>query len=171
MSYDAEGRRSQLRWHHDSGLVTPRNLWRRAIGFTFFIRRAATSTVGEWDESYSTRLGPDGDLILGGGQDGEYFLRALERGVSIGYDPSIRIGHADFRPSVRDKVAMHKAYVYGLNHSRLLKQYRFPWRYRAWRATQLVAGSGYFLLRGELGRARFYGAMTRGRLRGLLAIR
>lgn len=171
MSCDDEGHRTQLRWDGDGGLVTRRNLWRRAIGFTFFIRGSAIPTVGEWDESYSTRVGPDGSVILSGGQDGEYFLRALSRGLTIGYEPSIRIGHADFRPSVRDRAAMRKAYAYGRDHSRLLEHYRFPRRYRLWRGAQLVAGSCYFLLRGQIGRARFYGAMARGRLRGVLTVR
>lgn len=169
MSCDAAGRPTQLRWNTDAGLVSPRNLWRRAIGFTFFIRGAAIATVGEWDESYSTRVGPDGTLILGGGQDGEYILRALSRGLTVGYEPSIRVGHPDFRPSVRDGEATRKAYAYGLDHTRLLKQYNFPAWFILWRAGQLAAGTVYFLLRGELGRARFYGAMARGRLRGVTA--
>ena len=62
---------------------------------------------------------------------------------------------------------MRKAYFYGLDHSRLLKQYRYPRWYPAWRSAQLVAGSGFFLVRGEPGRARFYGAMARGRIVGM----
>lgn len=170
-SCDDEGRPTQLRWDSEGGLVTPRNLWRRAIGFTFFIRGRAIGTVGEWDESYSTRLGPDGELIAGGGQDGEYILRALSRGLTVGYEPSIRIGHPDFHPRLGDDAAARKAYVYGRDHTRLLTQYRFPRRYAAWRAAQLAAGSAYFLMRGEPGRARFYGAMSRGRFRGLFAKR
>jgi len=106
------------------------------------------------------------DRAPGGSEDGEYILRALERGFTLGYEPTILIFHADFQPSFDDRMSMRKAYFYGVDHSRLLKQYAFPRRYVAWRAAQLIAAVPVFLARGELGRARFYGAMARGRLAG-----
>ena len=63
---------------------------------------------------------------------------------------------------------MRKAYYYGLDHSRLLKQYKFPRSFAWWRVIQLGVASPFFLIRGEPGRARFYAAMSRGRLRGVL---
>ena len=55
-----------------------------------------------------------------------------------------------------------------VDHSRLLRQYGFPVRLGAWRSTQLIGASALFLVRGEPGRARFYAAMARGRMRGML---
>jgi hypothetical protein len=62
---------------------------------------------------------------------------------------------------------MRKAYFYGVDHTRLLRQYGFPRRYAASRAAQLFAASAFFLVKSEPGAARFYAAMARGRLRGL----
>lgn len=163
---DESGRPTQLRWDTSGGPVTRRNIWRRAIGSTLFLRAALADSLGEWDESYGPRLHEDGS-VRGGSEDGEYLLRIIERGFTLAYDPSIRIFHAEFTPSVRDKDSMRKAYDYGLDHSRLLKQYRFPMWYPAWRSAQLIGGAGFFLLRGEPGRARFYAAMARGRVVGM----
>lgn len=163
---DESGRPTQLRWDSTGGIVTRSNVFRRAIGSTLFLRRSVANSVGEWDESYGPRPYPDG-TIRGGSEDGEYILRILDRGFTLGYDPSIRIFHAEFTPAVRDRKSMRKAYYYGLDHSRLLRQYGFPPRYVLWRAAQLFAAFAFFLVRGQAGRARFYLAMARGRLAGM----
>lgn len=168
ITVDESGRPTQLRWDSAAGVVTRRNVFRRALGATLFMRRLLVEALGDWDESYGPRPYPDG-TIRGGSEDGEYLLRILDRGFTLGYEPSIRVLHADFRPSLRDRGAMRKAYFYGLDHSRLLRQYAFPSRYVAWRSAQLVAASAFFLVRGEPGTARFYFAMAMGRARGLLA--
>jgi glycosyltransferase involved in cell wall biosynthesis len=164
---DESGRPTQLRWDATGGIVARGNIFRRAIGSTLFLRRSIVDSLGEWDESYGPRPHLDG-TIRGGSEDGEYILRILWRGFTMGYDPTIRIFHAEFGPSVRDRTSMHKAYFYGRDHSRLLKQYGFPRLFGWWRAIQLGVASPFFLMRGEPGRARFYAAMARGRLVGLL---
>ena len=162
---DESDRPTQLRWDKTGGIVNRDNIWRRAIGSTLFLRHSLLESLGEWDESFGPRPHEDG-TIRGGSEDGEYILRILERGFTVGYDPSIRIFHAEFTPSIRDQKSMRKAYYYGIDHTRLLRHYGYPRWYPAWRAAQLTAGAGYFLARGEAGRARFYGAMARGRLVG-----
>jgi GT2 family glycosyltransferase len=163
---DESGRPTQLRWDSTGGIVTRKNVFRRAIGSTLFVRRSLAASLGDWDESYGPRLHSDGE-IRGGSEDGDYILRILEQRFTLGYDPSIRIFHAEFTPSIHDRTSMRKAYYYGVDHSRLLKQHGFPRWYPAWRSAQLVAGAGFFLARGEAGRARFYAAMARGRFAGM----
>lgn len=163
---DESGHPTQLRWDKAGGAVTRGNIWRRAIGSTLFVRRSLLDSLGEWNESFGPRQHTDG-TIVGGSEDGEYILRILERGFTLAYDPSIRIFHAEFAPSVRDQSSMRKAYYYGVDHSRLLRRYRYPPWYPAWRSAQLFAAAGLFLARGEAGKARFYGAMARGRLVGM----
>ena len=170
ISCDEDGRPTQIRWDPAGGVVTRDNVFRRTIGFTLFMRRALVDAMGEWDESYGPRPHPDG-TTHGGSSDGEYILRMIARGFRLVYVPSIRVFHADFRPAFRDRRSMRKAYSYGLNHSRLLRQYRFPLRYRALRSSQLIGASALFLVRGDPGRARFYAAMARGRMRGMLTPR
>jgi glycosyltransferase involved in cell wall biosynthesis len=166
MSCDAEGRPTQLMWDRTPGVVTRQNVFHRTIGFTLFMRRSLIDLVGQWDESYGPRPSSDG-TIRGGSEDGEYVLRILSAGLTIGYEPSIRVCHQDFTPSLRDPKSMRKAYFYGLDHTRLLRQYGFPSWYAGWRSAQLIAASGLFLAKGQPGRARFYAAMARGRLRGM----
>jgi GT2 family glycosyltransferase len=165
---DESGRPTQLRWHRTPGLVARENIFRRAVGVTMFMTRSLVDAIGEWDESYGPRLHPDGTMS-GGSEDGEYLLRAITAGFTIGYEPTIRVFHADFRPSIRDREAMRKAYSYGVDHSRLLRHYRFSTSYAGWRSVQLAAAAAMFLAQGEPGTARFYAAMARGRLRGIVS--
>lgn len=166
MSCDESGRPTQLPWDPTAGVVTRSNIFRRAIAFTMFMRRSLIESLGEWDETFGPRPGPDG-TIGGASEETEYLLRALAAGFTIGYEPSLRIFHAEFTPSVRDRKSMRKAYSYGLDHTRLLKRHGYPRWYPGWRAAQLLAASGFFLARGKPGRARFYGAMARGRFVGV----
>ncbi len=167
MSCDESGRPTQLPWDRTAGVVTRENVFRRAIAFTLFMRRSLIDSLGDWDETFGPRPGPDG-TTGGASEESEYLLRAIASGFIVGYEPAIRIYHDDFTPSFRDRKAMRKAYSYGVDHSRLLKQYGFPLWYVTWRSVLLVAVSGLFLARGIPGRARFYAAMARGRLRGML---
>jgi hypothetical protein len=134
------------------------------------VRRSVADALGDWDESFGPRLHPDG-TVRGGSEDGEYILRILTRGFTMGFDPGIRIYHAEFRPPFRDSKSMRKAYYYGRDHTRLLRQYGFPRWYPAWRSAQLVAGSASSLARGQAGRGRFYAAMARGRVAEMFSAR
>jgi GT2 family glycosyltransferase len=165
---DEDGRPTQLRWDRAPGLIDRGNVFRRACGVTVFMRRSVVDAIGEWDESYGPRLLPDG-TTGGGSEDGEYVLRTITAGFTIGFDPTIRVFHDDFRPAIDDRRSMRKAYAYGVDHSRLLRQYGFSTSYAGWRSAQLLAGAGMFLAQGKPGTARFYAAMARGRLRGIVS--
>ena len=167
MSSNESGQPTQLRWDQTAGVVTRGNIFQRAIAFALFMRRSLLESLGDWDETYGPRPLPDG-TIGGASEETEYLLRAIAAGFTIGYEPSIRIFHGDFTPSVRDLKSMRKAYSYGVDHSRLLRQYGFSRWYACSRSAELVAASALFLAKGEPGRARFYAAMARGRLGGML---
>ena len=149
---DEDGHPTQLRWDRDSGVRRSRNVFRRACGVTVFMRRSLVEAIGEWDESYGPRLHPDG-TTSGGSEDGEYVLRAITAGFTIGFEPTIRVFHADFRPAFGDRRSMRKAYAYGVDQAGLLRQYGFSTWYAGWRSVQLVAGAGMFLAQGKPGTA------------------
>jgi hypothetical protein len=163
---DESGRLTQLRWDTRGGVVSRTNIFRRAIAPALFMRRTLIESVGPWDESFGVRPGADG-TVGGASAESEYILRAISAGFTIGYEPKIRIFHADYKPSVRDRKSMRRAYSYGIDHSRLLRLHGFPTWYAGWRSAQLIGASSLFLAKGDPGRARFYGAMARGRLRGI----
>ncbi len=167
-SADDEGRPTQLRWDSATGPVTRRNLFRRSIAFTAFYRQDVIAAVGRFDESFGARIAPSGEAIVGACEESDYLLRALAAGFTHRYDPSTVVYHGSYSPDVLDGRMMRKSYSYGVDHTRLLKKHNYPRWFILWRATQLLAAVPLFMLKRSPGRSRFYWAMARGRLRGML---
>jgi glycosyltransferase involved in cell wall biosynthesis len=166
MTVDSAGRVSQLRWDSEPGPVTRWNVLRRGISPTIFLRRELIEKVGRFDETFGPR-----DGRLGSGEETDYLLRATEHGFEIRYDPSIRIVHESHHPRLGDRAAMARAHNYGVDHSRMLRRHHYPRVYLAWRVAQLAIGSALFLATGRPGTARYFAAMARGRLEGMLSRR
>jgi GT2 family glycosyltransferase len=158
---DESARSSVMLWQKEPGLITKQNVWRTAITVTIFLRQALVEQVGFFDETLSLGSGTP----WGSGDETDYVLRALASGFTLGYDPSIVVYHENPNPPFSSSAAK-RAYGYGMGNSRVLRMHGYPRRFAAYRVGQLVAGSGYFLLRGRFGLARFYWAMARGRAVG-----
>jgi glycosyltransferase involved in cell wall biosynthesis len=163
-STGSDGRPSSMLWDRSGGAIDRYNIWRRAISFTIFLRRALVDSVGEFDEKLGAGSGTD----WGSGEETDYLLRALERGFRLHYDPSLQVHHEsprpDFSPSARVK-----AHRYGLGQGHVLRTHRYP-AWFAWsRIAQLVVGSVYLLVTGRPAQARFYFSMATGRARGWAA--
>ena len=158
---DESARSSLMLWQNEPGLITRENVWRTAITVTIFLRRALVEKVGFFDETLSLGSGTP----WGSGDETDYVLRALASGFTLGYDPNIVVYHESPNPPF-SRSAAKRAYGYGMGNSRVLRMHGYSRRFAAYRVLQLVAGSGYFLLRGRFGLARFYWAMARGRAVG-----
>src|SRR5262245_42317411 len=74
------------RWDPRPGLLTPSNIWRRAITFSIFLRRSVVEGA-RFDES----LGVGAGTAWGAGEETDFLLRAIQRGHSVYYDPSLGI--------------------------------------------------------------------------------
>ena len=147
---DAGGRRSQLRWDSQAGPVTRRNVLRRGLSPTIFLGRDVIAAVGPFDETFGPREGR-----LGSGEETDYLLRSLEKGLKIEYEPSLHVFHESYSPRFRDGAAMRRAYYYGVDHSTMLLRHRYPRSYVTWRCLELAMGSLLFLVTGRPGTARF----------------
>jgi GT2 family glycosyltransferase len=158
---DESGGSSVMLWQKQPGLITRDNVWRTAITVTIFLRRALVERVGFFDEMLSLGSGTP----WGSGDETDYVLRALAAGFTLGYDPSIVVYHESPNPPF-SRSAAKRAYGYGMGNSRVLRMHGYSRSFAAYRVLQLVAGSGYFLVRGRFGLARFYWAMARGRAVG-----
>ena len=160
---DAEGRRSSMLWDSTPGPIDRYNVWRRAISFSFFLRRSAVAAVGDFAED----LGLGAGTRWGSGEESDYLLRALEAGCAIHYEPSLFVHHEWSR--IQGGEAERRAgYDRGLGHGEVLRRHRYPHWFAAYRVLQLAAGSTALLLRGRPTEARYYFAMSRGRVRGWL---
>jgi glycosyltransferase involved in cell wall biosynthesis len=154
---------SGARWDKHPGRITRRNVWRRAITFSIFLRRSAVE--GAWfDES----LGVGAGSPWGAGEETDYVLRALERGHAIYYDPSLGIWHkgrsGPYRPEIYTK-ARH----YGMGVGRVLRKHRYPLSSVANHLVRPFGGALLYLFSGRPERARYHWSIFSGRMNGWLA--
>jgi glycosyltransferase involved in cell wall biosynthesis len=154
-----EAGRSAPSWERDAAALTEANLWNRAISFTIFLRREVVDRVGAFDE----RLGLGSPEPWASGEEIDYLVRAIRGGARIAYDPLLVVQHAlgadDAKVGFRD----------GATVGYLLRKHGYPARTSARMLVRPLAGALVSIGRGDPGRARFYAATFRGRIRGLRA--
>jgi glycosyltransferase involved in cell wall biosynthesis len=155
---DAAGH-SSASWQRDPARLTELNLWNRAISFTIFLRRHVVERVGRFDE----RLGLGSPEPWASGEEIDYLLRAIRADARIEYDPSLVVVH----DAAVDEASI--AYRDGASVGYLLRKHGYPARTTARMLIRPVGGALVSIGRGDRGRARYYVASVRGRLRGLRA--
>jgi glycosyltransferase involved in cell wall biosynthesis len=154
---------SGSRWDHSPGPVTPGNVWRCAITFSIFLRRSLAQSLA-FDES----LGVGAGSPWGAGEETDYLLRAIERGNSIQYDPTLGIWHRG-RSGPFSAEIYAKAKCYGCGVGRVLRKHRSPVISVATHLIRPLGGALIFLGMGQTKRARYHWSIFRGRLSGWIA--
>jgi len=151
------------RWDSRPGLMTRWNVWRRAITFSIFLRRSAVE--GAWfDES----LGVGAGSPWGAGEETDYLLRAIERGHSIYYDPSLGVWHRG-RSGPYSPQVFAKARHYGMGIGRVLRKHRYPLHFVAYHLVRPFGGALLYLSEGQPQRARYHWSIFSGRVNGWIA--
>jgi glycosyltransferase involved in cell wall biosynthesis len=162
-SVDSHGRPSNMRWDRDAGSIDRFNLWRRAISYSFFLRRSVVDAISGFDED----LGVGSGTRWRSGEEADYLLRVLDAGFSLRFEPSLYVHHESPQPRF-GREASAKGYSFGVGNGRVLRIHGYPWWFAAYRVAQLIAGSLVFLATGRPATARFYFAMAIGRAQGWL---
>jgi len=138
-----------------------------------FLRREVTRTIGFFDERIG--LGSPGNYQSG--EDADYFIRALERGYQLRYDPEFTIHHPNWHAMERVR---QRAYSYALGGGFVMRIHpnlkgRFGWTVlRCFGGTIIRFGQGnrewaraYFLSTVGLLRGFFFGPVEVPRLHQL----
>lgn len=160
-SRDGQGAYSSGNWDRSAGLLNVRNVWRRAISFTIFLRRSKIEAVGEFDE----QLGVGAGTTWGSGEETDYLIRAINAGATISYFPQIIVHHPQ-APKMYDVVANSKAASYGAGMGRVLRKHSYPWWFVLYYLSRSFGGVLVSLATGDLRRASHYAAIATGRYRG-----
>lgn len=151
------------RWDERPGKVTRRNIWRRAISFSIFLRRTATQSH-QFDES----LGVGAGTPWGAGEETDYLLRLLRDGHSLYYDPSIGIWHQG-RSGPYTAQTYSKARRYGMGIGRVLRKNHYTLPLIAPHIVRPAGGALLSLIRGNLDKARYHWSICMGRAGGWLS--
>ena len=138
--------------------LTKRNVWQLSSSIGLFLRSDVVRRVGNFDES----LGLGAGTPWGAGEDRDYPLRALDLGIRLRYDPTIKIHHRSSTYADAER-----AHLFGGGLGRVLRK-RSAGKAEVVRLLLLrpLGGLLLALVRGRFPAARFYASSLRGRVSG-----
>jgi len=152
------------RFDRDPGPVTKNNVWRRVNSNTLFFRRRLIDRVGDFDET----LGVGAGTPWGSSEDVDYPLRAVAARCCLHYDPDCTVFHPDDPRPASDPARLRRAYSYNVGMGRVLRKHQFPLWFVLYSWLGPLKPMTLALVRGRQHEARFFGAMSAGRVRGWL---
>ena len=145
------------------GEVDLRNVFRRGISYTIFLRERIVRAVGDFDESLG--LGANSGKI--GLEETDYLIRALSPASQIRYFPDIKVFHSD-SPLVYDDAAIRRQFGTGLALGSVLKKHRYPFSFALYYCLRPLVSTALSLLSFQGRKARYHFAAFRGRISGWL---
>ena len=162
-SLDFDGSPSGPRAMDASVEITASNIWRCAISYTIFLRREVIDSVGVFDEGLGVGCGTP----YQSGEETDYLLRALSKGMTLVYIPQLVVHHPKINvPNAKELILKDYRYAVGMGHvvrkNRLGIGYFFP------HICKPLVGSLLSLAKGNLTDARRYLQRARGRLAGFI---
>lgn len=159
---DSSGIPEKGSWRPHGFTLDPRSVWYGAVSATIFVRAEVAARVGTFDE----RLGLGSAAGPRSGEEIDYVVRALLRGASITFDPTLVVEH---RPKdERERWSASRAARDGTSIGYILRKHRYPATFIGRMLIRPAGGALLSALRGDVRRARFHAATLTGRVRGLL---
>lgn len=155
---------AERHWLKSSQPLNRYTVWRGAISFSIFLRRALVDRIGPFDET----LGVGAGTAWGAGEETEYLLRGLNAGGRIVFDHDlvlrhpVKIGSFDERERKRQD-------SYEAGFGRVIRRSGFPLWYFPWICTRSLIGSLLALFKGRPAQARFKWRGIQSRIRGWLS--
>jgi glycosyltransferase involved in cell wall biosynthesis len=160
-SVDANGKLSQGRWAAEGLTVNRYNVWTCATSYTIFLRTEAVRRAGLFDE----RLGVGSGSIWGAGEEVNYLLGVLDAGLTVRYEPSLRIHHPEPIQVLDDK-AFSRARLYNRGFGRVLGLNRYPAHFVLYLISRSIGGCVVATARFNFKRARYHCIAATQRFRG-----
>jgi|SRR5271157_160999 len=155
----ADGKPVGPKWHPGPCCCTKENLWDCAASTTAFMRRPVTDAVGLFNEN----LGLGAASRYQAGEESDYFLRALECGFRMWYEPTITVHHPDLHDPGRLR---RTSYPYALSWGYVSRVHGCSWRHFSRGVIRSFGGAVVSLCKCDLARAHTYLLRAAGQLRG-----
>lgn len=154
-------------WDLRPGPVTRKRIWWQGLDFTLFLRREVIDRTGGMNE----QLGPGSGTPWGSCEAIDLELRAMEKGATLWYEPSITVAHPG--PIDRDTslhLDLKKAKAYAMGKGHVLRIHHYPLWFTAYMISRPAVGAVFSLLRFRGAMARMYMTYALGMLSGYVSI-
>lgn len=130
--------------------------------WSLFLRRPVTEKVGDFDET----LGPGAGTPWGAGEDTDYYLRVVQVGFNLFYNPDIVVYHPAATQYYADRTDLDRSYRYGAGRTRVWKRHRLPLWYFIYEVARSFGGVVLSLMQARRNKAYWHWGAFRGKLRG-----
>jgi glycosyltransferase involved in cell wall biosynthesis len=158
---DASGKESNGKFLPSSCSVTRSNVWRAGNSNGVFARSAVVAATGGFDET----LGVGAGTPFGAGEESDFLLRALAKGINIAFFHDFFTHHPQVNTRM-DAACMKRTVLYSQGFGRTLRLNHYPWYYAVFRALRSAAAACLGLLRMDFMFARFKWIWACGTLKG-----
>lgn len=146
-----------------SGPISRHEVFRTGNSNTFFVRRAAISAIGGFDED----LGVGASTGLQSGEETDLLIRCIDRGFETHYDPAFVVFH-DQVGLDRTEKTLSRVRGYSMGFGYLLRKHRYGLIYASYRVARSVASAMVHVVRLDIWNARLRLNWARGTVRGFL---
>lgn len=147
----------------ESGWISKKNVWRRAISFTIFLRASLINDTGKFDES----LGVGSENGRLSAEETDYLIRAVEIKKNIYYCSSLLVFHRD---PIREynKQVIKRVYGYSFGFGYVLRKHDYPFTFVLYYWMRALCASVLSLFSFEFLKSKYYFAIFKGRILGWL---
>lgn len=140
---------------------TKKDIWVCGISPNAFLRRQVTDKIGMFNED----IGIGAATSYQSGEDLDYFLRPIEAGFQIWFEPGITVHHPSFHSPDR---LWQRTYTYALGGAYILRLHGFSWWFLSVLVFRSLGGSLVSACKGDLRSAQIYLWRIGGLLRGYI---
>lgn len=156
---DADHQAVGPKWPDHASVWSKENVWVYGVSAAGFVRREVTDAIGRFDEN----LGMGAATPYQSGEDVDYFVRPLELGWEIGYDPALTVHHPSFHRIDRVR---ERSYSYALGGGYTLRTHHYPLRMLMESLVRSMGGAVVSFFRGNFLMSQSYILRGAGVARG-----
>lgn len=156
LGHDSAGRSDRR-----GGLITKRNVWRRAVSVGMFLDIACVRQASGFDESIG--LGSNTPYLSG--EETDLLLKIVREGHRVIYDPLLHVFHPP-NPLVITSKHIKRSYAYGMGKGLLLRRHEYRNHHVALHIMKPVIGALLAAAKGDLALAQLRLRRAKGRYDG-----
>lgn len=146
-------------WPRQACACTRQNLWDMGLSASVFLRRDVVDANGLFNEN----IGLGSGSLYQSGEDIDYNLRPLERGLKMWFEPSLTVHHPKIHSSER---LLRTTYGYALGGAYVQRVHGYSLTYFANQVVRSLGGATVSLLKADFENCRMYLLRAAGQLRG-----
>jgi len=160
---DNDGRVSVRKFYKQSDLLTKKNVWKKAMSATIFIKKEVVTHY------FNEDLGLGANTPWLAAEETDFLLKLIENKTNIIYLPTIQIIHPnkdDHQIYINKEEYFKRALNYGRGCGKVLRLHRYNFIFVLLFLIRPLVGSAIFFLRFNTIKAKYYYYSFKGRLLG-----